>query len=1030
MSKVTYKGGKPIGPQRVKQKSNWWRYLLTWFAGFLSVPIILGIAVAIIGFSMSAKDLINMFGGNANDILQPEYQNYSLFDLISALPNQKYETLGDIDKVTPAVRNLIEKEINPSLKESVHFEFDWEEMKNKPFKLNPNSTRPESEYDHTTDLVSYIPTALEKGIKIASFFTDEETGEIKADGMTKYIVYPIIYDEATDTYSVDTESGDLVSLYDILSDGDKFFDNIQNALVIGDVINTEGSEFLQQIAGWTLAQFSDEDNIKSLKIGSLVSGSGAFMEQLAECSIGELTDEYIRGLEIGLLFDDVSEDNVLINTIKSEHWSINDLTNMDNFYDLKLEQVINTSDSSDFIKTLGGYKLSAIMEPTFIDGLELKEIFPEATGVLGALADMTYEDEEGEHPYTIGDLQNNDRVLKLKISDVFPDLAEGDLLYSFRNDKLSDINDKDIKTILVKDLFTDYSSYRILKAVVDLKGEDVATIGDLTDQETINQLPLTSVVDTNGNQVLEALVNRGATIGTMSDVVSQLTMKEVIDIGDDENAMVYKIAHSEVMENCPITEIGTQFPYLKLSDVFTIDENSPQVLKALVAKGATLNSLSDDMTNLTINDVMEIYPGDIYKRTIGENLFEYYLFTNDGWGLIDDTELDEELSAYYDVKDGYIPSGRAVEYTGTDVPDSTMESLEDAIARDPLYPVGNTKINNSAEMITALKNNLTLKDVVDIDENSPQVLQTLQHTKLVNIADALGSLTLSQIIHIDSTSSNIIALLADVTVFGDGNNNLQHALENLNIIDLFGSEAYATGEKASSRNGIKISFTPNKNDFDDETGELKPDSEAVKLGNFTVNNSGKLDNYFIHDKGNNVYFYNYLYSTDEYNATHIDNAVKQGYSFVTGMTYDGEETFDENNNSLTIFVNGYDVTIESVQRHKFDMIYWFMFTQSDEVYSSEDQFYILKNGYTYSVNSMGHFTDNIVYHIQNESLETLYIAGLITTAFDFDAVLNEYIVVGGVAVAIPHGGTRVGDLTINELIDVINALLPYISTSA
>ena len=1027
MSNVTYKGGKPVQPQKMKKKHMWWRYLLVWFAGFLAVPLIVGVAAAIIGFSMTTKDVINMFGGNANDIFQEKYQNMTLFELINALPNQKYETLGDIDKVTPAIRKTFDEQINPALKESVHFEFNWEEIKNKPFELNANSPRPEEEYDHTQSLVEYIPVAMEQGIKIGNFFIDETTGEIQADGILKYIVYPIIYDESTDTYTVDTESGNLNSLYDIINGGNDFFDNIKNALVIGDVIDTTGSEFLAQIGGWTLAQFT-EDNIKTIKIGSLVSGSGAFMEQLADCAIGDLTDEYLKTLEIGLLFDDVPADNLLIKTIKDEHWTINDLSDISNITGLRLDQVIDVSESSDFIKTISTHTFDEIMDAGFVDSLTLKEIFPDATGVLGALADKTYIEAGETKYYTIADLKNNDRVLALTINDIFPDLVSGDLLYAFKDDTLSEISEKDINTVLIKDIFPDYATNKILKAVVDQKGVDVATIGDLTDQTVIDSLPIDAVVDTTGNIVLTALANRGATIGTMSSVVSELTMKEVIDCGDDPTKMIYKIAHSNALNDCPITEIGNNFPQLELSDIFNIDEDSPQVLKALCKKGSTLESLSDDMGDLSVRDVMDIYPGDIYQRDL-DNYFEYYLLTNDGWELLEGARLDQELEAYYNPTTGYLALNEAKEFTGTDVPTTTTSSLSSAKPRDSLYSVADTKINNSAEMIEALKNNLTLKDVVDIDDDSPQVLKTLKDTKLVDMADVLKSLTLSQIIDIDSSSSTIIKILAGVTVFGDGTNNLQHALENLNIIDLFGSEAYAKGEKASSRNGIKISFTPKENDLDETTGDIIPTSTAAVLGNSIVTSSGKADNEFIFDKANKSYFYNYLYSTDEYQANLIDTSVKQAYQYVTGSVYSGEEYFDENHPSLITTVNGYEVKIEAIERHKLDMIYWFMFTDPNETFSAENKYYVLKEGYTYSVNNMGSFTTNMVGHVQNESLETLYEAGIITTELEFDAVLRDYIMIGSQVITIPHGGQRLGDLTINQLLDIIVTLLPYISTS-
>ena len=1017
---VTFKGGKEVGPKVPKKKHYWWRYLLVWFAGFIFVPLAVGITAAVLGTSYSAKQIIELFGGNVDEILQPGYQGYSLLELVTTLSNQKYETLGDIDKITPAVKNMFDNELNPALDKAVHYSFNWEEIKNKPFTLDPNSTRPEEEYDHTMDLITYIPEALEKGIKIGNFFLDE-SGHVQAEGILKYIVYPIVVtkDPVTgdDVYTVDTESGNLVSLWDILNSGDTFFDNIKKALRIGDVIDTTGDDFLAQIADWTLSDFT-LTNIKTLKIGSLVSGGGAFMDQLADKSIGWLTDANLKTLEIGLLFDNVPEDNLLLKTIKENHWTINDLTDINNIMGLKLNQVIDVSGSSAFIQYIGGSTFNDIMASTFVDNLPLKEIFPNAGGVLGALADLNY---------TVGDLSNNAKILKLKISDIFTGLKSGDMLYPFRDDSLEDIQTMSISTVLIKDIFPDYASNSILKAVVEMKGADKATVGNLTDQNVINDIPLSAVVSTSGNQVLTALANSGATIGNMSSKINLLTLKDVLDVGSDPNAMIYKVAYSEALKDTPITEIGSNFKNLKLSDIFTVDSTTPQVLKVLCEKGATLDTLGTDMNDLEIQDVMPIYYGDIFKRDLGGGSYSYYILKSDGWELVDDADFPEEYAAYYDSKKGYVVKGLVKEFTGNYVPSKDVTELNKAKERDTLYAVRDTKINDSASMIIALKNNLKLKDVVDITENSPYILKTLKNYKLVDIEDVLRGLTLSEIIDIDSSSSTIMKILANVTVFGDGINNLQHSLENLNIIDLFGEGAYAKGSEASSRNGVKISFSPLESDIDKETGELKPNSNAEKLGKDIVKRrTGHDDIEFIFDSGNRSYFYNYLYSTVEYDSSLIDAAIKQAYQYVTGNPYSGEATFNESESSLVVKVGNYEVKIEAIERHKIDTVYWFMFTEAGETFSADEKFYVFKNGYTYNVNNMSKITGNIVHHVQEESLDTLRAAGFITADDEFfQAVLKETFM----GYPIPYGGSRIGDLTINQLIEIITFLLPYISVS-
>lgn len=1053
MSEVTLKDGKDIKNYKPRKKKMWWRYLLMWFTGFLSCVLVIGLAGVLVGTVFKTGQVVGMFGLDANDLLQIDYQNKTILQLITDLPKQKFETLGDIDKITPTIKNAFLTNINPALEKEVHYQFKWDEIKTKPFTLDKSSPRPDEEYDHTMSLMEFIPHAMKTGIKIGNFF--KKDGKIVANGVLKYIVYPIVYDEVNKKYVVNENASEdeLVSLQDIIDGGDGYFDKVKKAIVIGDVIDTSTSPFLQQVATWTLADFNDT-NIKKLEIGKLIEGGGPFIDQVRQLgwTIGDLNDTNIKKLEIGKLFtDEEAKNNKLLQTIKAKGWKISDLTDFSNITGLKLEEVIDTT-KTDFLKAIGGYTFNQIMANGFVEGLQLKVLFPKADGVLKALANMTYKDDQGdEHYYTVGDLSNNNRILALKISDIFTGLKEGDILYSFKDNTLKEIGEKDISTVRIIDIFPNYINNSILKAVVDLKGIDEktgkpkATIGDLTKQETINSIPLSAVVTAGDNMVLKSLIKLETTIGNLSSNIESLTLQDVIDIGTDPTSMIYKIATSEALKECPITSIGANFSSLKISDLFNIDkESSPQVLIAL--KDTTLNGLSKAMMDLKVKDVMKIYPGDIYKRSLGGDAYEYYILHSEDWEKVPDEELSEELAAYYTKDTGHIAKEEAKEFTGTDVPSKTDTELKNAKPRDSLYAVGNTVINDSAAMIVALKNSLTLKDVVDINENSPQVLQSLKYTKLVAIPKRIAELKLSDIINIDpASSSNIMNILAGVTVFGEGNNNLQHALENLNIVELFGDAMYEKGEKAASRNSIRISFTPL--DGDVNKGAIVEGSNADVLAKGIINNTAKNkdENIFVYDSGNNNYYYDYVYSTSEYSAAAINPAVREAYEYVTGSEYKGTETFDEKNNSLTAAIKMtykekdvfYQVKIEAIKRQKINMTYWFMFTtakkndedESYEKFSDIDKYFVLKEGYLYTVNSMSKFTDNMFNHVKTENLQSLHDAGLITdpdpeNPIPFNAILNNNIMG---YIDNPYGGRTFGSLTINELIDLINRILPYIS---
>ena len=309
------------------------------------------------------------------------------------------------------------------------------------------------------------------------------------------------------------------------------------------------------------------------------------------------------------------------------------------------------------------------------------------------------------------------------------------------------------------------------------------------------------------------------------------------------------------------------------------------------------------------------------------------------------------------------------------------------------------------------------------------MLQNLAGCKLSEVQGTLEGLTLAEIIDIDPSSSNILKSLAGVTVFGTGKNNLQYALENLNLLDLFGDDVFETGAGADSRNSIRIAI-PVKDEDLDSSGNLKTTSFPATTGSAVTGRitadrtslAGKIN--FIFDKGKQVYFIDYLYNeSSAYSASSIDAAVKQGYQYLTGSAYGGTEVFSETNNEETVSASGYDMTITSSKAKKFDTSYWFLFTESGEVFKDEYKKFLPKLGYTYTVNDMDKFVNNMNYHIKSEKIRDLADAGYLDVNFNLDAVLKNNVY----TYPIPHGGEKIGDLTISELLEVIEALVPLIA---
>ena len=104
MGEVTLKNGKKLEQRHEKKKHYWWRYLLTFFGGFLAcIGVIVG-GIAITGTVIKLKDLVSMTGQDPSTILGDEYQDLTLLQTVMKLSGTKFETLEDINKVNHKVK--------------------------------------------------------------------------------------------------------------------------------------------------------------------------------------------------------------------------------------------------------------------------------------------------------------------------------------------------------------------------------------------------------------------------------------------------------------------------------------------------------------------------------------------------------------------------------------------------------------------------------------------------------------------------------------------------------------------------------------------------------------------------------------------------------------------------------------------------------------------------------------------------------------------------------------------------------------
>ena len=357
MSKVVLKDGSSMNNYQPPKKKMWWRYLLVWFAGFLSFGLITGIVALILSTSFTSGEVLTMFGVDASSILQPYYQGLSILQLATTLPNLKYETLGDIYKITPMVKELFENTVNPVLEKELHFEYDWDEISIKPFSL-PVEAREDDSVDTSEDLSTYLGRAIKEGVYLKDFFDSD------LPALINLFLYP------KDDYG-NYDYNNPYCLMDFISADSSFFDSIMAGVKVSDFIeNPTGDPLLDEIGNWSINDFTEE-NINNLSIGLFVDSSTTdpLMQELSTWTISDLkSGTKMDELTLGLFLDSSSSDP-FIQEIST--WTVADLKEGNKIDSLTIGLFLDSSSSDPLIQELSTWTISDLKDGSKIDNLHI-----------------------------------------------------------------------------------------------------------------------------------------------------------------------------------------------------------------------------------------------------------------------------------------------------------------------------------------------------------------------------------------------------------------------------------------------------------------------------------------------------------------------------------------------------------------------------------------------------------------------------------------------------------------------------------
>ena len=231
---------------------------------------------------------------------------------------------------------------------------------------------------------------------------------------------------------------------------------------------------------------------------------------------------------------------------------------------------------------------------------------------------------------------------------------------------------------------------------------DTMTLRDLE-----NKLGV-SLKDTEGEysfifeSILDVPINKMST-----QITEEIKNFELIDLIDDDGST---LIHSLLYQDDGTTpvkvgEVSARLSSLTLGGIVTINESSPPILKSL--QNSTLNSLSADIDNLTLDDVMTptgALANLIYKR--------------DANGLIQAQDATFALLYYTD---------------------DTETATTTAVTIYPVYV--KTKITEISGQIDFL----TIGEFLTVDDTSSPILKALKDTQIADLAIKIESLSIQEI---------------------------------------------------------------------------------------------------------------------------------------------------------------------------------------------------------------------------------------------------------------------------------------------
>ncbi len=374
-------------------------------------------------------------------------------------------------------------------------------------------------------------------------------------------------------------------------------------LKLKDIIDVGTSGMLYEMGNWTLNEIN-EDKIKTLTLKNVLNvqdGETGLLATLANktkmvegveqpWTIADLTNENIKSLTLGEVVPDATAGDPSTNLLAA--LKDTKISELDANYvkdNLKVGQVLGvTSTDTGMLAKFADIKISEFTEEKLKSELKLKDVVTVDHPVMKALSEYTLK-ELSENNTTILNNITIGTAIGLTKNDagVWVDEAgtpADAILAAMAAISLGELdNDGTIKNTInglkIGDVISvdPYEKNSSGEYILDSEGKKVVkkgvleylvskeyTIAQLSDQNTINNIPLAQIIDIDSdNAVLSALQDKKTTLATLPKDIESLSLVEILGRDNMENNFFLQ----HVMD-ATISDIGTKIDTITIVDLF------------------------------------------------------------------------------------------------------------------------------------------------------------------------------------------------------------------------------------------------------------------------------------------------------------------------------------------------------------------------------------------------------------------------------------------------------------------------------